>query len=215
MFFDLTFAPLVEKLAAACPRVKGWVAMTDRAHMPRRHLCRCCATRSWSTPRHDDFEWPVFDENTAASLCATRRAPPAIPRACCTPPLDRAARLRRCLPDALDLSARDVILPVVPMFHVNAWGLPYAAALVGAKLVFPGAELDGKSLYELFENGSGDDHRGRADGVARAAATTSKQNKLQLQHAEARRDRRLGLSAGDDRDLRRTSTASRCCTPGA
>ncbi|MBO0200940.1 AMP-binding protein, partial [Vibrio alginolyticus] len=56
------------------------------------------------------------------------------------------------LPDAMDCSAKDVILPVVPMFHVNAWGLPYSGALVGAKLVFPGPHLDGKSLYELFES---------------------------------------------------------------
>jgi acyl-CoA synthetase (AMP-forming)/AMP-acid ligase II len=66
-------------------------------------------------------------------------------------PLDGAARLRLGLPDALNLSARDVVLPVVPMFHVNAWGLPYAAPMVGAKLVLPGPQLDGASLHELFE----------------------------------------------------------------
>ena len=107
------------------------------------------------------------------------------------------------------------VLPVVPMFHVNAWGIPYSAALVGAKLVFPGPALDGKSLYELIET----------EKVTFAAGVPTvwlvlldhmKPNEpASFSHAQAHRDRRLGLPAGDDRRLPATSTASRCCTPGA
>ena len=129
---------------------------------------------------------------------ATPRARPAIRRArstrtarpCCTP-------TRAALPDTLNLSARDVVLPVVPMFHVNAWGLPYSCALAGAKLVFPGPHLDGKSLHELFE----------AEGVTMSAGVPTvwlgllnymKEKKLRFSTPEARGDRRLGLPAGDD-----------------
>ena len=78
------------------------------------------------------------------------------------------------LPDALNCGAADTILPVVPMFHVNAWGLPYVACMVGAKLVFPGAGLDGKSLYELFETEKRHAVGRRAHGVAGAAGAMSR-----------------------------------------
>ena len=99
----------------------------------------------------DAFDWPVFDEHTASSLCYTSGTtgnPKGVLYSHRSTLLHTYAA---CLPDALNLSARDVVLPVVPMFHVNAWGLPYCCALVGAKLVFPGAGMDGASLYELFE----------------------------------------------------------------
>ena len=118
------------------------------------------------------------------------------------------------LPDTLGLSARSVILPVVPMFHVNAWGLPYAAPMVGAKLVFPGAALDGASLYELFETEKVTFTAG-VPTVWLALLNHMQANKLKLSTAEARRDRRLGRAARHDRDLRPTTTASRCCMPGA
>ncbi|MDE2298718.1 MAG: AMP-binding protein, partial [Burkholderiales bacterium] len=99
----------------------------------------------------DDFDWPIFDENTAAGLCYTSGTtgnPKGVLYS------HRSTVLHTfgiALPDALNCSSRDTILPVVPMFHVNAWGLPYAACMMGSKLVFPGPGLDGKSLYELFE----------------------------------------------------------------
>ncbi len=102
--------------------------------------------------RSDQFTWPQFDENTASSLCYTSGTtgnPKGVLYAHRSTILHTLAS---ALPDALNLSARDVILPVVPMFHVNAWGLPYIAPMVGAKVVFPGPHLDGKSLYELFES---------------------------------------------------------------
>jgi len=150
VFFDLTFLPLVEKLAPHCKGVRGWVAMTDRAHMPASNLDLLCY-EDLVNAHSDEFEWPVLDENLASSLCYTSGTtgnPKGVLYSHRSTILHAYAA---CLPDALNLSARDVVLPVVPMFHVNAWGLPYSAPLVGAKLVFPGAQLDGASLVELFE----------------------------------------------------------------
>ncbi len=151
LFFDLTFLPLVEAIAPLCKGVRHWVAMADRAHMPAaakvdllcyEELIDCS----------DVFVWPQFDENTASSLCYTSGTTGHPKGALYSHRSTILHTLASALPDALNLSARDVILPVVPMFHVNAWGLPYIAPMIGAKLVFPGPHLDGKSLYELFES---------------------------------------------------------------
>jgi 3-(methylthio)propionyl---CoA ligase len=153
LFFDLSFLPVIEAIAGRVKTIKAFVAMTDRAHMPTAAgvpnlLCYEELVESQS----DRFDWPVFDENTASSLCYTSGTtgnPKGVLYS------HRSTVLHTygsALPDALNISARDVILPVVPMFHVNAWGLPYAACLAGAKLVFPGPFLDGKSLHELFES---------------------------------------------------------------
>jgi fatty-acyl-CoA synthase len=99
----------------------------------------------------DLFDWPLLDENSAASLCYTSGTtgnPKGVLYSHRSTVLHTYAA---ALPDSLNCSARDAILPVVPMFHVNAWGLPYIACMVGAKVVFPGPALDGKSLYELIE----------------------------------------------------------------
>ncbi len=150
--FDLTFAPLVEKLAPACKAVKGWVAMTDRAHLPKETIPNLLCYEDLLAAESGDYEWPSFDENTAAGLCyssGTTGSPKGVLYSHRTTILHAYAA---SLPDVFNCSARSVILPVVPMFHVNAWGVPYFATLNGAKLVFPGAALDGKSLYELFES---------------------------------------------------------------
>src|SRR5690606_32941519 len=99
----------------------------------------------------DEFEWPQIDERTAVGLCYTSGTTGNPKGAMYTHRSTVLHAYGSALPDAMGASSRDSILPVVPMFHVNAWGLPYSAPLVGAKLVFPGAQLDGKSLYELFE----------------------------------------------------------------
>jgi fatty-acyl-CoA synthase len=151
VFFDLTFAPLIEKLAPHCKGVKGWVAMADRAHMPQQQIPGLLCYEDLLGAESAAFEWPEFDENTASGLCYTSGTtgnPKGVLYS------HRSTVLHAygaALPDGLNLSARDVVLPVVPMFHVNAWGLPYSCAAVGAKMVFPGAGLDGKSLHELFE----------------------------------------------------------------
>ncbi|MEW5862187.1 MAG: 3-(methylthio)propionyl-CoA ligase [Pseudomonadota bacterium] len=150
--FDLTFLPLVEKLAPRLQTVKRYVLMTDRAHMPAKTSIAGLACYEELLEAEDDrFDWPQFDERTAACLCYTSGTtgnPKGVLYS------HRSTILHAygaALPDVLNLSARDVVLPVVPMFHVNAWGLPYSAAACGTKLVFPGQHLDGRSLYELFE----------------------------------------------------------------
>ncbi|MEK6245129.1 MAG: 3-(methylthio)propionyl-CoA ligase [Pseudomonadota bacterium] len=152
LFFDLSFVPLVEKLAPQLKTVKHYVLMTDRAHMPvSTTIPNLLCYEDLMAKQDDRFEWPSFDERTAAALCYTSGTtgnPKGVLYG------HRSTVLHAyggALPDALNLSARDSVLPVVPMFHANAWSLPYACTLVGAKMVFPGPHLDGKSVYELIE----------------------------------------------------------------
>ena len=149
VFFDLTFAPLVEKLAPSLKSVKHFVCMTDRAHMPAHAGWLCY--EELIEKETADFEWPTFDEKTAACLCYTSGTTGNPKGALYSHRSTMIHAYAAALPDTLNLSAREVVLPVVPMFHVNAWGLPYSCALTGAKMVFPGQHLDGKSLHELFE----------------------------------------------------------------
>ena len=151
LFFDTTFTSIVDELAAKCPSVKTWIAMTDRAHMPADVGRPLLSYEEVVDAENDDFEWPVFDENTASGLCYTSGTtghPKGVLFSHRSTVLHAYAN---ALPDTKNASARSVTLPVVPMFHVNAWGLPYTGPLVGAKLVFPGPGLDGASLYELIE----------------------------------------------------------------
>ena len=152
LFFDLTFLPLIQAVAPRCKSIKHFVAMTDRAHMPADpKVANLLCYEDLVDANDDRFSWPEFDENTASSLCYTSGTtgnPKGVLYSHRSTVLHTFAI---ALPDSLNCSANDTILPVVPMFHVNAWGLPYAACMVGAKLVFPGPGLDGKSLYELFE----------------------------------------------------------------
>jgi fatty-acyl-CoA synthase len=149
LFFDLTFAPLIEKLVPLLKTVKGFVAMTDRAHMPAAKIPNLLCYEDLINAHSDDYEWPHFDENTASSLCYTSGTtgnPKGVLYA------HRSTVLHSfcvCTKDGLGLSSQDVGLIIVPLFHANAWGIPYAAAMCGAKLVLPGAQLDGKSVFEL------------------------------------------------------------------
>ncbi len=151
LLFDLTFAPLIEKLAPLCESVKGWIAMTSRAHMPPNAIPNLLCYEDLLAAQSGDYQWPEFDERTASSLCYTSGTtgnPKGVLYSHRSTVIHAYAA---ALPDALNICARDVLLPVVPMFHANAWALPYSCALAGTKMVFPGAQLDGKSLYELFE----------------------------------------------------------------
>src|SRR6185295_17395250 len=151
VFFDLTFAPIVEKLAPGLKSVKAFVAMTDRAHMPKLGVTNLLCYEELVEKESDAFEWPSFDERTAACLCYTSGTTGNPKGALYSHRSTVLHAYAASLPDVFNLSSREVVLPVVPMFHVNAWGSPYSCALAGAKLVFPGPHLDGKSLHELFE----------------------------------------------------------------
>ena len=150
LFFDLTFVPLVEKLRPLLKSVRGFVVMTDNAHMPDSFADAICY-EDLVASHSGDYEWPEFDERTASSLCYTSGTtgnPKGVLYQHRTTVLHAYAE---CLPDILSLSATDTLLPVVPMFHANAWGLPYACPMIGTKIVLPGAAMDGASLFELLE----------------------------------------------------------------
>ena len=141
IFFDVAFAGALAAVAEQCPGVKGYVAMTDAAHMPDVSLPNLLCYETEVMREADSYDWPDFDERTASSLCYTSGTtgnPKGVLYS------HRSTVLHSyglALPDAAGLSAMDCVLPVVPMFHVNAWGYPYGSMMVGAKLVFPGHKL--------------------------------------------------------------------------
>jgi fatty-acyl-CoA synthase len=149
--FDLTFLPIIEAIAPHCHTVRSWVALADKARMPASSKVELVCYEDLVEQHSDRYTWPSFDENLASSMCYTSGTTGNPKGVLYSHRSTVLHSLAAAMPDALNLSARDVILPVVPMFHVNAWGLPYVAPMVGAKLVLPGAQLDGKSLHDLFE----------------------------------------------------------------
>jgi len=152
LFFDMTFLPLVEAFAAHCKTTKGFVMMCDKDRMPAESkVPNLMCYEDLIAKNSDQYEWPLFDENSASSLCYTSGTTGNPKGALYSHRSTVLHSYASAMPDALNVSARDSVLPVVPMFHVNAWGLPYSVPLTGAKMVFPGPALDGKSIYELFE----------------------------------------------------------------
>ncbi|RKP53559.1 3-(methylthio)propionyl-CoA ligase [Pararobbsia silviterrae] len=150
--FDLTFLPLVQTLHAKCPGIRHYVALCDAHALPvDSGIPNLIAYEDWIGAQPGEHAWRSFDEDSASSLCYTSGTtgnPKGVVYSHKSTILHAFAG---ALPDVMALSARDSVLPVVPMFHVNAWGLPYGAALTGCKLVLPGSALDGKSVYELIE----------------------------------------------------------------
>ena len=150
--FDATFLPLVQAIHAQCPTVQRWVMLCDADALPAdTGIPGLVSYEAWIAAASSNYDWPRFDENTASSLCYTSGTtgnPKGVLYSHRSTTLHAYAA---ALPDAMDLSARDAVLAVVPMFHVNAWGIPYSAALTGCKLVFPGPAMDGPSIYQLIE----------------------------------------------------------------
>ncbi|MEJ5896650.1 MAG: fatty-acid--CoA ligase [Aquabacterium sp.] len=153
IFVDLNILPLVEKLVPSLPSVKHVVLMCDRDNMPREHsLPSLLCYEDLIDAEDGNYTWPSFDENAAASICYTSGTTGNPKGAVYSHRSSVLHAYAVALPDAMCIKGTDVVLPVVPMFHVNAWGTPYATALVGCKLVLPGHHLDGESLYKLFES---------------------------------------------------------------
>jgi 3-(methylthio)propionyl---CoA ligase len=150
LFTDPMFLPLVERLAPQLNTLEGIFVLCAEAHMPSCSLdLGCYETLIGDQPA--TFEWPVFDETTASGLCYTSSTTGKPKGALYHHRSTVLHALAIALPDAMGLNARETVLPVVPMFHVNAWGLPYVCPLVGARMVMPGPRLDAASLYEQVE----------------------------------------------------------------
>jgi acyl-CoA synthetase (AMP-forming)/AMP-acid ligase II len=153
--FDMSFLPIIKAVWRQCTTVRHWIALCDADKLPADSgVDGLISYEAWIGRESDassSYQWPVFDEKSAATLCYTSGTTGNPKGALYSHRSTLLHAWAVALPDSLSLSARDCILPVVPMFHVNAWGLPYAAAMTGAKLVFPGPALDGKSVYELLE----------------------------------------------------------------
>ena len=150
--FDMSFLPLVQAVHAKCTTIRQYVALCDADKLPAdAGIPGLISYEAWIAGKPTTYTWPSFDENTASSMCYTSGTTGNPKAALYSHRSTILHAYAAALPDVMGISARDAILPVVPMFHVNAWGIPYSAALTGAKLVFPGPALDGKSIYELIE----------------------------------------------------------------
>ena len=150
--FDMTFLPIIQAIHGKCSTIRQWVAMCDVDKLPAdTGIPNLVSYEGWIGNQSTDYQWPSFDENSASSMCYTSGTTGNPKAALYSHRSTILHAYAAALPDVMGISARDAILPVVPMFHVNAWGIPYSAALTGAKLVFPGSGMDGKSIYELIE----------------------------------------------------------------
>ncbi len=151
--FDMNFLPLVQAVHTRCTTIKHFVAMCDADKLPAESgIPGLISYEAWMGKQSTTYAWPEFDENSASSMCYTSGTTGNPKAALYSHRSTTLHAYAAALPDVMCLSARDSVLPVVPMFHVNAWGIPYSAALTGCKLVFPGPALDGKSIYELIES---------------------------------------------------------------
>ena len=150
--FDMSFLPIVKAVHGRCTTIKHFVLLCDADKLPQDSgIPGLLSYEAWIANQPSTYQWPKFDENSASSMCYTSGTTGNPKAALYSHRSTMLHALAGALPDALSMSARDCVLPVVPMFHVNAWGLPYSAAMTGAKLVFPGPAMDGKSIFELIE----------------------------------------------------------------
>ena len=150
MMTDLTFVPLLEKIADKLPTIERYIIFTDRAHMPATTLRNAVAYEQWLAEADGDFEWKSFDENTAAGMCYTSGTT-GNPKGVLYSHRSNVLHTMLCMqPDSFGISSRDIVLPIVPLFHANGWGLAFTAPMAGCPLVMPGAKLDGQSVYELL-----------------------------------------------------------------
>ncbi|WP_269932164.1 fatty-acid--CoA ligase [Aminobacter sp. HY435] len=151
LFVDLTFMPLVEKIAPLVPSLKRIIVLSDSAHLPPSSLPNVIAFEQWLAEADGDFAWRDLDEHAAAGMCYTSGTTGDPKGVVYSHRSNVLHAMIAVMPDAMGISARDVVMPVVPMFHANAWGLAQSTPMVGAKLVMPGGRMDGASIYEMLD----------------------------------------------------------------
>jgi 3-(methylthio)propionyl---CoA ligase len=151
MITDLTFVPLLEKIADKLPKIERYIVLTDKAHMPATTLKNAVPYEEWLAEVDGNFTWVVVDENAAAGMCYTSGTTGNPKGVVYSHRSNILHALAAAMPDVLGLSSNDTVLPVVPLFHANSWSLAFSAPMSGASLVMPGAKLDGASIYELLD----------------------------------------------------------------
>ena len=150
--FETSFLPIAQAVWAKCPLIKHWVLLCDADKLPADSgIPNLVSYEAWIDVQKTTYDWPKLDENAASSMCYTSGTTGDPKAALYSHRSTLLHTYASVMPDALNLGSRDAVLPVVPMFHVNAWGIPYSTAMVGAKLVMPGPALDGESVYKLIE----------------------------------------------------------------
>jgi len=150
LFVDITFMPIVEKIAPLVPTLEKIVVLTDAAHMPQTSLPNVVPYEDWLAEVDDDYVWKDLDERAAAGMCYTSGTT-GDPKGVVYSHRSNVLHSLICIqPDAMQLSSRDRLMPVVPLFHANGWGIALSAPMVGATLVMPGPGMDGKSIYSLL-----------------------------------------------------------------
>jgi fatty-acyl-CoA synthase len=151
MFLDLTFVALAEKIAPRLPSIERYVILTDAAHMPQTTLKNAIAYEDYIAEADGDFKWLAVDENTAAGMCYTSGTTGHPKGVVYSHRSNILHAMAAAMPDYLALASRDVVMPVVPLFHANSWSLAFSAPMTGAALVMPGPKLDGTSVFSLIE----------------------------------------------------------------
>ena len=151
MMTDLTFVPFLEKIADRLPTIERYILLTDAAHMPKTTLKNAVAYEDWIAEADGDFKWASFDENTSAGMCYTSGTTGHPKGVLYSHRSNVLHAYIAALPDSKGICSRDVVMPVVPMFHANCWSLAFSTPMVGATMVMPGAKMDGASIYELLD----------------------------------------------------------------
>ncbi len=151
MMTDLTFLPLLERLAPQLPLIERYIVLTDAAHMPDTPLKKAVPYEDWIAEADGDFAWKSFDETTAAGMCYTSGTTGSPKGVLYSHRSNVLHSMMASAPDAMGVSSGDVVMPVVPMFHANCWGMALTAPMNGSAMVMPGQKMDGASIYELLD----------------------------------------------------------------